>query len=78
MTGWSLIDAIAMERRHVLAWEASVVRQDALTAKLHAGGHDQLAASAVELLELFRDMLKFSRVRLRQLEAPAAKAADPN
>ena len=57
-----------MERRHVLEGENRIARQLALVAKLNGSGNQQLAKSAVELLDIQHDMLKISRLRLQQLE----------
>ena len=57
-----------MERRHVQEGEERVVRQLALVAKWDSKGNDELAKLAVELLDLMRDILEFSRMRLQQLE----------
>jgi hypothetical protein len=78
MSGWSAKDAIAMERRHVLEGEKRVVRQLALVAKLDGGGNDQLAKGAVELLDLQRDILEFSKMRLQQLEDRFGKEPPSN
>jgi len=68
MSDWSPKEAIAMERRHVLEGENRIARQLALVAKLNGSGNQQLAKSAVELLDIQHDMLKISRLRLQQLE----------
>jgi hypothetical protein len=78
MSDWSPKEAIAMERRHVLEGEKRVVRQLALVAKLDGRGNDQLAKRAVELLDLLRDILEFSRMRLQQLEDQFGKEPASN
>ena len=68
MSGWSPKEAIAMERRHVLEGENRIARQLVLVAKLNRGGNDRLTKSAIEFLDLERDILNISRTRLQQLE----------
>ena len=68
MARWSIEDAVAMERRHVLAGEKMVSRQERLANKLIGKGHDQLAQSANEVLVLLRESLDLSRRHLSRLE----------
>ena len=68
MTRWSIEDAVAMERRHVLAGEKMVSRQERLANKLIGKGHDQLAQSANEVLVILRESLDLSREHLSRLE----------
>jgi hypothetical protein len=68
MSGWSIEDALAMERRHIFEGEKRVAQQEALAAGLSRKGHDQLALAADDLLGLLRETLELSRMRLRQLE----------
>ena len=76
MTGWSPIDAIAMERRHVLGGEKIVARQEALVSDLRERGRDQRARLATELLDTLRECLELSRERLLDLERRYGKALD--
>jgi hypothetical protein len=39
-----------------------------LVAKVNGSGNHRLAKSAIELLDLLRDILKLSRIRLHQLD----------
>ena len=68
MSGWSPAEAIAMERRHILEGVKRISRQEALVGELIGGGHAQLALTAKELLSLMREILEFSKVRLRSIE----------
>lgn len=73
MSGWSPDDAIAMERRHILAGEKGVARQQALLEELVGKGHDQLALAANDLLALLLESLELSRTRLRELEGSSSE-----
>jgi hypothetical protein len=68
MNGWSPLDAIAMERRHVIEGEEIVARQEALVSKLRGKGHDQRLRLSIEMLGTFRECLELSRERLWDLE----------
>ena len=68
MTRWSIEDAVAMERRHVLAGEKMVSRQECLANELVGKGRDQLAQSANEVLVILRESLDLSRKHLSRLE----------
>jgi hypothetical protein len=68
MTRWSIEDAVAMERRHVLADEKMVTRQECLANELIGKGRDQLAQLANEVLVIFRESLNLSRKHLSRLE----------
>ena len=57
MARWSIEDAVAMERRHVLAGEKMVSRQECLANELVGKGRDQLAQSANEVLVILRESL---------------------
>jgi hypothetical protein len=69
MVGWSPQEAIAMERRHILDGEKTVARQTARAWELTAKGYYRSANTANELLDIFQDLLEFSRFRLRDLES---------
>jgi hypothetical protein len=69
MSGWSLEDAIAMERRHISEGEKRIARQEALAREMNGTGNDRLAIAANDLLSLLRASLELSRMRLRQLES---------
>jgi hypothetical protein len=69
MSGWSLEDAIAMERRHVLSGDKAVARQEALVKQLIGKGRDQLAQSADEVLGILCTSRNLSRNHLIRLEA---------
>ena len=68
MTRWSIEDAVAMERRLVLASEKMVTRQERLANELAGKGSDRLAQSANELLLILRESLDLSRKHLSRLE----------
>ena len=68
MTRWSIDDAVAMERRHVLAGEKMVTRQEHLASELVGKGRDQLAQSANEVLVILRESLDLSKKHLSRLE----------
>jgi hypothetical protein len=68
MTRWSIEDAVAMERRHVLAGGKMVSRQECLANELVGKGRDQLAQSANDLLVILRESLDLSRRHLSRLE----------
>jgi len=68
MSGWSTETAIAMERRHVLEGEHRVARQEALVKELVERGHEQLAHTASQMLDVLRESLELSRDRIRCLE----------
>jgi hypothetical protein len=69
MGGWSIEDALAMERRHVLEGEKRIARQEALAANLSWKGRDKLAFAANDLLALLRETLELSKTRCRELES---------
>ena len=75
MSLWSLEDAIAMERRHILEGDQRVARQAALVARLTEHGRHQVAGRAKELLDVLCDIQRFARERLRQLETAAASSS---
>ena len=68
MARWSIEDAVAMERRHVLAGEKMVFRQECLANRLIGKRRDQLAQSAKEILVILRESLDLSRKHLSRLE----------
>ena len=68
MARWSIEDAVAMERRHVLAGEKMVTRQEHLANELVGKGRNQLAQSANEVLVILRESLDLSRKHLSRLE----------
>jgi hypothetical protein len=68
MGGWSIEDALAMERRHILEGEKRIARQEALAAQLSWKGRDKLALAADDLLRLLRETLELSKTRCRELE----------
>jgi predicted transcriptional regulator len=68
MAGWSIEDAVAMERRHVLVGEKMITRQEHLANELVGNGRDQLAQSANEVLVILRESLDLSRRHLSRLE----------
>jgi hypothetical protein len=69
MSDWSPEKAIAMERRHILEGEKRVSRQEALVGQLiENGGRHQLVQTANGVLDLLRESLELSRMRLRYLE----------
>ena len=78
MSKWLPDEAIAMERRHILAGEKIILRQEALTRNLTEHGRGQLLHSANEVLSLLRESLELSRVRLRDLEDRYSKMPTPN
>jgi len=57
-----------MERRHTIEAEKRVVRQKALVKELVAQGHEQLAHTASQMLDVLRESLELSRDRIRYLE----------
>jgi hypothetical protein len=69
MSGWSLEDAIAMERRHVLEGEKLVARQEALMDRLIGKGNPELVTIGYGVLALLTESLELSRKRLRDLES---------
>jgi hypothetical protein len=68
MSGWSPRQVIAMERRHVLEGKKRIARQEALVKKMVEQGHEQLAYTASQILDVLRQSLELSRERLRYLE----------
>jgi hypothetical protein len=68
MARWSIEDAVAMERRHVLAGEKMVTRQEYLANELVGKGRDQLARSANEVLVILRKSPDLSWKHLSRLE----------
>jgi hypothetical protein len=68
MSGWSPQQAIAMERRHIKAAEKRIVRQEALVNELVEQGHEQLAHTANQMLDVLRESLRLSRDRVQYLE----------
>jgi hypothetical protein len=78
MGRWSIEDALAMERRHILEGEKRVARQEMLAAVLICNGRDQLALAANDLLGLLRESLELSRTRVRQLESRVSSLDQPN
>jgi hypothetical protein len=73
MTGWSLDEAIAMEKRHILEGETRIARQVQLAGELVEKGYDQSAATANQLLDVFRDIQEIAKCRLQYLEGQAHK-----
>ena len=69
MGDWSSETAMAMERRHGLEGEQRIARQETLLRQMTERGHDHLIGEATEVLRLLREMVDFSRARLRDLEA---------
>jgi hypothetical protein len=65
---WSIEDALAMERRHILEGEKRIARQEALAAELSWKERDKLALAANDLLRLLRETLELSKARHRELE----------
>jgi hypothetical protein len=78
MSKWSPEDAIAMERRHILAGEKIIARQEALVRNLTEHGRGQLVHTGNEVLTLLRESLELSRERLRDLEGSYGKVPTPN
>ena len=69
MTSWSIEDAISVERRHVLAAEKLVARQEVILERLTGNGRVRVAQDASDLLDILREPLELSRQHLRRLEA---------
>ena len=69
MIGWSPLDAVAMERRHIFDGAKRVARQKALVDELIASHRDGLARTGNELLVLLQESLALSRARLADLES---------
>jgi hypothetical protein len=79
MTDWSPVEAIAMERRHILEGEKRIARQVIITAELtRRSGCDDLVREANDLLRLLREIVELSRVRLRYLEESFGEAPTSN
>jgi hypothetical protein len=78
MVGWSPQEAIAMERRHILDGEKAVALQSARVWELTAKGYYRSANTANELLDIFQELLEFSRFRLRDLESRYGEPSNEN
>jgi hypothetical protein len=68
MGGFSPEDTKTMERRHILEGEQRIARQEALLSKLTEERREHLVQQAIQVLDLFRESLQFSRERLQDLE----------
>ena len=54
MIGWSPVDAMPMERRHIVEGEQRVARQEALVRHLAGTANNQLVCAATDLLRSVR------------------------
>ena len=69
MSDWSPEKTIAMERRHILESEESVLRRGVLAGELvQNGGRYQLVQTFREILHLLHESVELSWERLRDLE----------
>jgi hypothetical protein len=68
MSNWSPLDAIAMERRHIVEGEQRIAWREILVRQVTERGRDQLIHDAHEVLRLLREAVDLSRERLRDLE----------